>query len=100
MLKCDVSAENEIPGQIDFTWSSDNLVLQTVKGVTTTDSSQVFTDTYDILQLSTEDNGKNIKCEVVFNKIPLIVASNNIMLDVTGKNDCTLLKLSTCICLS
>ena len=94
-LKCDVSAENEIPGRIDFTWSSDKLVLQTVEGVTTTDSSQVFTDTYDILQLSTEDNGRIVKCEVVLSKIPLVVVSNNITLDVIGKNNYKLyLKLS------
>ena len=99
-LKCDVSAENEISGRIDFTWSNDNLVLQTVEGVTTTNSSQVFTDTYDILQLRTEDNGRIFNCEVVLSKIPLVVVSTNMTLEVTGKNNYKLLKLFTWKCFS
>lgn len=85
-LECRVSSEDEIPTRIDFTWSADGLVLKSVEGVTATDNFQIYTDTYSISQLSTEDNGRIITCEVVISSIPLVVVSNNITLDVVGKN--------------
>ena len=85
MLQCSVSAEDEIDPRVDFMWSDDSLILQNVEGVTATENHQVYTDTYTISQLSTEDNGRILKCEVVISTVPLVVVSNNITLDVIGK---------------
>ena len=85
-LECSVSAEDEIPTRIDFTWSADSLVLKSVEGVTATDNLQMYTDKYNISQLDTEDNGRIIICEVVISSIPLVVVSNSITLDIIGKN--------------
>ena len=85
-LECNVSAENEIPTRIDFTWSANSSVLRNSEGVTATDNLQIYTDTYNISQLSTEDNGRIMICEVVISSVPLVVVSNSITLNVIGKN--------------
>ena len=83
-LQCSISAEDEIDPRIDFTWSSNSLIVKIMEGVIATDNHQVYTDTYNISQLSTEDDGRIFKCEVVISTIPLVVVSNNITLDVIG----------------
>ena len=85
MLQCSVSAEDEIDPRVHFMWSDDSLILKNVEGVTATENHQVYTDTYTISQLSTEDHGRVFHCEVVISTIPLVLVNNNITLDVTGK---------------
>ena len=46
----------------------------------------VYTNFYNISQLSTTDNGTVIQCEAaVINASPPVMASDSITLDVTGK---------------
>ena len=52
---------------------------------TVMDSSLVYTDTYNISQLSTDDDGREYQCEVVINTSPLVMANGSITLNVMGK---------------
>ena len=86
-LQCNVTTVRGITSRVDIVWSSGGTELERMNGVspTTMDNSLVYTDSYTILQLSTTDEGRMIQCEVVINASPSVMASDSIMLDVTGK---------------
>ena len=67
-------------------WSSNGIVLRRINDTiaTTMDNSLVYTDSYNISQLSTTDDGRVIQCEVVINASPSIMATDNIILNVMG----------------
>ena len=69
-------------------WSSNGTELERTDSVssTTMHNSLVFTDSYNISQLSTTDDGRVIHCEVVINTV---TANDGITLDVTGKTRCS-----------
>ena len=48
-------------------------------------NSQVYTDSYNISQLSTTDDSRVIQCEVMINTSQSVMANDNIKLDVTGE---------------
>jgi len=82
-----VTTVRGITSRVDIIWSSDGTELQIVEGVSisyTTDSSVVYTDTYNISQLSTTHNGREYECEVVINTDPPVMASDNDTLDALG----------------
>ena len=86
-LQCEVTAVRGITSRVDIVWSSDGTELDRMDGVSSTmmDNSLVYTDSYTISQLNTTDEGRVIQCEVVINVNPLVMASNNITLNVTGE---------------
>ena len=86
-LQCEVTTVRGITSRVDIVWSSGGMELERMNGVssTTMDNSLVYTDSYTISQLSTTDDGRVIQCEVVVNSTDLVMASNNITLDVIGK---------------
>ena len=85
-IQCSVSSNAEIAVKVDFTWRSDTLsVLRNVEVVATMYNSKVHADIYNFSQLNTDHNGRTYNCEVVISKVPLIVVTNNITLDVIGK---------------
>ena len=87
ILQCSIRSEVEIPSRVNFMWSSDSLSeLRNAEVVTTTYNPKVYVDTYNFSQLSTNHNERTYICEVVVNKIPLLVVSSNITLNITGKN--------------
>ena len=49
------------------------------------DNSLIYTNTYNISLLSTDDDGREYVCEVEINVRPAVTATGNITLDVTGK---------------
>ena len=67
-------------------WSSNGIVLRRINGTisTTMDNSLVYTDSYNISQLSTIDDGGVIQCGVVISASPLVMATDNITLNVMG----------------
>ena len=76
-----------ITSTVDIIWSSDGTELEKMEGVnvsSTTDNSVVYTDTYNISQLSTTDDGREYQCEVVINTSPPIMATDSVTLDVMG----------------
>ena len=86
-LQCEVTTVRGITSRVDIVWSSNGTVLRRMNDTTATtmDNSLVYTDSYTISQLSTTDEGRLIQCEVVINASPLVMANNNITLDVTGE---------------
>ena len=86
-LQCEVTTVRGITSRLDIVWSSGGMELERMNGVssTTMDNSLVYTDSYTISQLNTTDDGRVIQCEVVINSTDLVMASNNITLDVIGK---------------
>ena len=87
-LQCEVTTVRGITSRVDIVWSSNGIVLRRVNGTiaTTMDNSLVYTDSYNISQLSTTDDGRVIQCDVVINASPPVMASNNLtILGVGGE---------------
>ena len=86
-LQCEVTTVRGITSRVDIVWSSDGTVLRRIGDTTATtvNDSLVYTDSYNISRLSTTDDGRVIQCEVVINISPLIMATNNVTLNVIGE---------------
>ena len=82
-LQCEVTTVRHITSRVDIVWSSNGAVLRRTNDIAA-DNSLVYTDSYNISQLSINDDGRVIQCEVVINASPL--ASDSITLDVTGEH--------------
>ena len=89
ILECDVTTVRGITSSVDIVWSSDNSELNTVRGVeisSTINDTLLFTNTYSIPQLTTADENKEYQCEVFIDTETPVIATNIVMLNVTGKN--------------
>ena len=86
-LQCEVTTVRGITSRVDIVWSSGGVELKRINGVssTTMGNSLVYTDYYDIPQLTTTDDGRVIQCEGVINANASVIANDSITLDVTGK---------------
>ena len=87
-LQCEVTTVRGITSRVDIVWSSNGTVLRRIHDTAATamDNALVYTDSYNISQLSTTDDGRVIQCEVVINASTSVMANDSITLDVTGKN--------------
>ena len=87
-LQCEVTTVRGITSRVDIVWSNNGTELRRIndKTATTMDNSLVYTDSYTISQLNTTDDGRVIQCKVVINASPSVMASDNITLNVTGKD--------------
>ena len=88
MLQCKVTTVRVITSSVDIVWSSGDTELQRMRIInvssTAVNNSLVYTDAYDIAQLNTTDDSRVIQCEAVINTNPPVIASGDIILDVTG----------------
>ena len=86
-LQCEVTTVRGITSRVDIVWSSDGAELERMNNVssTTMDNSLVYTYSYTISTLSTADEVRVYHCNVVINADPIIMADNNVTLDVTGE---------------
>ena len=86
-LQCEVTTVRGITSRVDIVWSSDDTELQRMNNVSSTamDNSLLFTDSYTISQLSTDDEGRDYWCDVVIPSSPTITNNASVTLDVTGK---------------
>ena len=88
ILEANVTTVRGITSRIDIEWSTGNVTLQRTEGVniTSTESdSVVYNDVYNIVQVSTFDDGKVYQCKVIINTNPQLMVTDSITLDVTGK---------------
>ena len=87
-LQCRVTTVRGITSKVEIMWSRrrGTTGLRRVTGVIdyTTSSSLVFTDSYTISQLSTNDDGRTYWCTVMIASSPPVTASNYVTLDVNG----------------
>ena len=89
-LQCEVTTVRGITSRVDIVWSSNGAALRRNNDTTATtrDNSLVYTDSYTISQLNTNDDDRVIQCEVVVNASPsVLTTSDSITLDVTGEYD-------------
>ena len=86
-LQCEVTTVRGITSKVDIVWSSDGTVLRRINDTTATtmNNSLLYTDSYNIPQLSTTDNDRVIQCEVVINTSPSVMATNTVTLNVIGE---------------
>ena len=84
-LESSIAIVRGITSRVDIVWSSNGVELRRIMGATPNSNSEVYEDTYDIPLLSTSDDGRVIECEIIIMKTPSVVATNNVILDVTGK---------------
>ncbi|XP_065904304.1 receptor-type tyrosine-protein phosphatase delta-like isoform X2 [Dysidea avara] len=84
-LTCNVTAVRGITSSVDIIWSSDSDMLETMEGVSvssTIDNSVVYTDTYMVIEVSTDDEDRDYQCQVVVNTTPPVMATGSVTLDV------------------
>ena len=86
-LQCEVTTVRGITSRVDIVWNSDGMELKRTDNIssTTMDNSLVYTNSYTVSQLSTDDEDRDYWCEVVINSDPTITSSANVTLDVSGK---------------
>ena len=86
-LQCEVTTVRGITSRVDIVWSSDGTALRRINSITATemDDSLVFIDTYNISQLNTTDEGRVIWCEAPIQTTPSVIATNDLVLDVTSQ---------------
>ena len=88
ILQCSVTTIRDINSRVDFVWISNGVELKRVEGVTgesSTNNLVVYTNNYIIPQLSIADNNSLYTCEVIINRSPLISATGNFTVNITGK---------------
>ena len=87
-LYCNVTAVNGIISNVDIMWLVDGSELVTVRDInvfSTLNDMQIYMDSFTIEQLNVTDNEKVYQCNVLINSDPLVMASDNFTLNVTGK---------------
>ena len=93
-LTCNATAARGIASKVDIVWSRGSNIVKIVVNSTpsTIDSSLVYTDTYIISPLSTDDGDRGYGCTITIHTSPVIRNRDNVILNVTGKyhNDCLL----------
>ena len=86
-LQCEATTVRGITSRVDIVWRNGSMELRRTENVssTTMGISLVYTDSYNISQLSTTDEGRVIQCEVMINASSPVMASDSITLDVIGE---------------
>ena len=77
-----------IISKIDILWSVDGVEIKMISGAvisSTTNSSMLYKDFYNISLLTTADEGKAYQCEGVINATPNLTVKSSLLLDVTGE---------------
>ena len=76
-----------IISDVDIVWRRDNTIVRNATRVTPTttmDNLLVYKDLYTISQLNISDNNAVYECRMVVRTYPQTVATDIIILDVTG----------------
>ena len=86
-LQCAVTTVRGITSRVDIVWRIGSLELERLNNAssTTMDNSLVYIHSHTISPLSTDDENGVYQCNVVINADPMVMANNNITLDVTGE---------------
>ena len=86
-LECNVTTVRGITSSVDIVWSVDGNERErdnnSSPSVTTADS-MIYSESYTIMMLSTDDEGRAYHCNAVINTTVPVMANDSITLDVTG----------------
>ena len=95
-LQCNVTTVRGINSNVDIVWSVDDnevdRVNNSLPSIMTTDS-MIYSESYTIMMLSTDDEGIAYHCNVVISAIVPVMANDSITLDVTGMCICAKIAL-------
>ena len=86
-LQCNVTTVRGITSRVDIVWSSNGVELKRIREANisfASDSIQMYTGYYNILELSTSNDGSVYKCEAVVNRNHSATDSDSITLDIAG----------------
>ena len=88
-LESTITIVRGITSRVDIVWSSNGVELRRITNANTNltiNDSELYKDTFNIPLLSTSDDGRVFQCEMIIMTTPsIVVATNNVTLDVTGK---------------
>ena len=88
-LESTITTVRGITSRVDIVWSSNGLELKRITNANTSltiNDRELFKDTFNIILLSTSDDGRAFQCEIIIMTTPsMIVTANDVTLDVTGK---------------
>ena len=87
ILQCEVTTVRGITSRVDIIWSSGGTILKRINDTKAVvmDNSLLYSDFYIISQLNTADDDRVILCKVVINATPLVMANDDVILNVTGE---------------
>ena len=88
-LESTITTVRGITSRVDIVWSSNGVELRRITNANTSliiNDSELYKDTFNILLLSTSDDERVFQCEMIIMTTPsIIVTTNDVTLDVTGK---------------
>ena len=88
-LESTITTVRGITSRVDIVWNSNGVELKRINNSNislTVNDSELYEDTFNISLLSTSDDSRVFQCEMIIMTSPsIIVATGNIILDVTGK---------------
>ena len=87
-LECIMTTVRGITSRIDIQWRRDGVEIRKIIEVSvssSTSSSILYRDFYNISLLTTAEDGRVYQCEGVINTTPNLTAESSIILDVLGK---------------
>ena len=88
-LESTITTVRGITSGANIVWSSNGVELKRITNANNTfiiNDSELYKDTFNIPLLSTSDDGRAFQCEMIIMTTPsIIVAANEVTLDVTGK---------------
>ena len=85
-LTCNVSTVRGITSRVEIAWRRDGIHLSGSNNSlpSTVDSSVLYSDSYTISPLSTNDSGRQYECRLVIRTSPVTMLNNTLILDVAG----------------
>ena len=87
-IECSVTTVRGITSRVDIIWSRDGTEVERMEGVSvssTTGNMVMYTDTYTISQLNTNDNHTEYQCQTRINFDSPVMATTSVTLDVIGE---------------
>ena len=87
-LESTITTVRGITSRVDIVWSSNGVELKRITDADTNltiNDSELYKDTFNIPLLSTSDDGRVFRCEMIIMTTPSIIATNDVKFDVTGK---------------
>ena len=87
-LESTITTVRGITSRVDIVWSSNGSELKRTEGLnysSLANDSVIYTEFYNIPQLSTLDEGRILMCDVLINTISPVMANDSVTLNVTGK---------------
>ena len=86
-LECIMTTVRGLSSSIDIIWTNDGVEVNRTSGASissSTNSSTLYRDIYNISLLTTVEEGRVYQCEGVINTTPNLTAESSITLDVVG----------------